>query len=187
MFTGLSRLNLEITNPQINTIMLTNPKKNTIITVTVNLDVLRDGDAEQCEAICSNCYDATNFSDNRGGTGKGNAMESKVDKGKRVFWIGDLENSTGENDFIDILAVAKKDPDQDSLLEKDFYLGDNGVVEAFVEKTGGPNLTKAEENAANQVNGALEMDYSISFLVGFQDGARMNYRICTIDPKIRMA
>lgn len=161
--------------------MANNSKKNTIITVTVNLDKVRDGDK---------CKKFTTFSDNRGNLDKEpDVIDSPVNRGKRIFWIGNLEGSLNEDDFIDILIVSKKNANQKSLLKKDFYLGENGIVKGKIRKD--IELVEAIENEANQEDGLIKMNYSIAFLVGYKETAsendNMHYKICSIDPKIRMA
>lgn len=167
--------------------MNANPKKNTIITVTVDLNELN----KTGEDHCALCDEATAFSDNRdnntGQRGNGKTFESAVNYGKRVIWIGNLENSKSENDFIDILAIAKKKSGQHSLLKKDFYLGQQGIVEGKVRKAKNPKMGLAQNNPNNLLGGKVIMDYSITFLVGFEVNSKMHYKMCTIDPKIRMA
>ena len=150
-------------------------KKNTIITVTVNLELLLEG---------KQCNDFTSFTDNRGNSNeKPQNINSRVNKGKRIFWIGVLENSEGENDFVDLLAVAKKDPNESSLLKKDFYIGKQGIIEGRVLKKASVDQTFQEIEEGEDV----VMNYSISFLIGYESDEKMHYKICTIDPKIKMS
>ena len=166
---------------------MANSKKNTIITVTVDIDELK----KEGEDHCALCDSATTFTDNRdnstGQRGNGKKFKSKVNHGKRVIWIGNLDNSQSENGFIEILAVAKKDSNQKSLLKKDFYLGQQGIVEGKVRKVKNPKMILACQNQANISGSEVVMDYSITFLVGFEVSSKMHYKMCTIDPKIRMA
>lgn len=167
--------------------MVANSKKNTVITVTVDIQVLK----KDSEDHCALCDSATMFTDNRenstGQRGNGKNFNSKVNHGKRVIWIGNLDNSQSENDFIEILAVAKKDSNQISILKKDVYLGQQGIVEGKVRKAKNPKMNLASKNQANISGNQVFMDYSITFLVGFEESSKMHYKMCTIDPKIRMA
>ncbi len=155
--------------------------KNTKITVTFDL------------AVKGTCYDATTFTDDRGNTTpkRGKDFDSPVNSGMKISWHGVLANANSANDFIDLLAVAKKVPKQISLLERDYYLGRNGDIKGRVRLSGDKIIANARGNEANHfknAKGEIEIieEYMISFLVGYEVDGDMNYKMCTIDPKIRM-
>ena len=145
--------------------------------------------------INHDCYGATEFTDETGMRGNGKNFESPVYSAGKVIWKGTLEGTENQRDFIHILTVFKKIPDQISLLQRDVYYGNNkGEVSARVRDRGDGVIVKALSESKYRIvdkeSGAVTVseEYNISFLVGYVDkNGEMNYQVCTIDPKIRMA
>jgi len=141
--------------------------------------------------ISSTCEDATTFKDDTGNQGPAKSFDSPVYSGGKVIWKGTLanenalSNNSDQRGFVHILSVFKKNPKQISLLLRDVYYGNGkGEVNARAREKGFGVL----KNEFASTKSAITEDYNISFLVGYVDaGGNMNYKVCTIDPKIRMA
>ena len=146
-------------------------KRDTYVIVTVETDKIGP----------KNINNYVVLSDNRGGgPTPGNPINfvSKVDRGKKITWIGIPKNASvgGDDQTVDIKQIEMKKPNS-SILEKTRYndKGDNGVV---VGKVKYPRLVVEELQV---VPNNLEREgYYITILVNGTDWY-------TMDPQLEMA